>query len=428
MLKFIKTKLEKNKGFLKDNLILFLGLFTLNVLGYFFHFYAGRKLGPADYGVLGSLLSLMYLIVMPLSSLQTIISKFVAEFKAKNEYGKISFLISKSLKKAFFYGIIGTLIFCLLSPLIASFLKINKLAPLIILSFFIILGVLLLIIRGLLQGLQKFKLLSLNSVIEGVGKFGVGVLLISLGFGVNGAAIGLVMAYVAALIMVSFFIFKFSKREKERFDTKKIYKYALPILIMLISLTLFYSIDVIFVKHFFDSINAGYYTALALLGKIILFGSLSVSMVMFPKVSESHTLDKEHKTILYKSLLLILFFGGIITLFYFIFPVFTIRSLFGEAYLGVANILGLFGVYMTLFSLIYVLAFYYASINKIKFIYLLALFNILEGFIIWFFHSSLMQVVILLIILMTILFICLFLPILLQKNVQKNFNYNTSIQ
>ena len=86
MFKIIKNKIKDNKEFLKDNFILFSGLFILNILGYFFHFYAGRKLGPEDYGIFGSLLSLIYIILMPLNSLQTIISKFVSNFKVKNDY------------------------------------------------------------------------------------------------------------------------------------------------------------------------------------------------------------------------------------------------------------------------------------------------------------------------------------------------------
>ena len=423
MFKIIKNKIKDNKEFLKDNFILFSGLFILNVLGYFFHFYAGRKLGPEDYGIFGSLLSLIYIILMPLNSLQTIISKFVSNFKVKNDYEKISYLVSNSLKKLVIYGVIITIIFLLLSPIIASFLKVSNIISLIILSSFIILGIVVLVIRGALQGLQKFKILGLSYIMEGVGKFIGGFLLIYIGFGVNGAIGGLVISYIVALILVSIYIFKFLKIKKEKFDSKEIYKYSLPVFIMLISLTLFYSIDVLLVKHFFDSDMAGYYAALALLGKIIFFGSLSVSMVMFPKVSESHILNKDHKNILYKSLLLILSFGGLISLFYFIFSKFTVNLLFGADYLEITNLLGLFGIVMTIFSLIYVLAFYYASINKTKFIYLLVLFNLLEAILIWFFHNSLMQIIIILLILFGILFLIMILGV--KGNAKLDINYSS---
>ena len=41
---------------------------------------------------------------------------------------------------------------------------------------------------------------------------------------------------------------------------------SLPVLLMLISLTGFYTLDVILVKIFFDPIDAGYYAAVSLFG------------------------------------------------------------------------------------------------------------------------------------------------------------------
>ena len=50
--------------------------------------------------------------------------------------------------------------------------------------------------RGTLQGLQRFKGLSLNLVIEGTVKLFGGIILVLLGFGVYGAIISIVLAYV----------------------------------------------------------------------------------------------------------------------------------------------------------------------------------------------------------------------------------------
>ena len=50
-----------DKALIKDNFVLFLATFVLNVLAYVFHIFVGRFLGPGDYGIFGSLLSLIYL-------------------------------------------------------------------------------------------------------------------------------------------------------------------------------------------------------------------------------------------------------------------------------------------------------------------------------------------------------------------------------
>lgn len=421
----LKDHIIRNKNFLKDNFMLFIGVFLLNVLGYFFHFYVGRKLGPSDYGVFGSLLSLIYIIAMPLNAIQTSITKFVSSFKVKNEHEKISYLLVQSLKKITIIGIGIFILFLALSPFIAKFLKINSLTPLFVLSIFLFFSLLIPIVRGVLQGLQRFKLLSVSYILEGVFKLGTGVLLIIAGFGVSGAIGGFSLSYLFAFIFTFYFLIKYLKGKKEKFNSKEIYKYSFPVLIILLSLTGIYTIDLILVKHFLDSISAGYYAALSLLGKVMFFGTLSISMVMFSKSSESFLTDKNHKKILYKSLILVSLFSLGVTLFYFLFPVFTINLLFGAEYYAISGLLGWFGVFMGIFSLVYVIAFYNASINRISFVYILLAFNLIEAVLITLFHENLSQIVFILLGLVSILFISL---LFYTFNNEKFINSNTRIQ
>nr|MBI4156740.1 oligosaccharide flippase family protein [Candidatus Woesearchaeota archaeon] len=421
-MKKIASYIFNDKRLLKDNAILFIATFLMNVLAYVFHIYVGRFLGPEDYGIFGSLLSLIYIMIIPFTTIQTGIAKFVSEFKAKNEYGKISFLFSRSLKKMLVYGIIFVAVFLLISPLIAKFLKIDDVKPVMLLAPFFFFALLLHVTRGVLQGLQDFKKLGINIVSEGIIKLIVGIILLYVGFRVNGAIFAFVISYTIPFFVFLYIMRNYFKEKKEQFNTKLIYNYSLPVLLLLISLTAFYTFDVLLVKHFFNNIDAGHYAALALLGKVVLFGSISVPMVMFPKVSESYVKNQDHKHLLYKSSLFVLIFGSFVTLFYFLFSNFAIRILFGERYLDIANLLGWFGIAMTIFSLIYVISFYKISIKKTKFLYLLGVFNVLEIILIYLFHDSLLQIIQILIGLMMLLFI-----LLLPTYKNETFNSNPSI-
>ena len=422
----LKDHLEKNKEFLKDNFVLFIGIFILNFLGYLFHFYVGRKLGPEDYGVFGSLLSLIYIIAMPLSAIQTTITNFAANFKARGELGKISYLLKRSLEKFFIIGIITFVLFLIAIPFISKFLKIDSYTPLVILAFFLILSLFIPIIRGVLQGLQEFKLLGWSYIFEGIAKLVTGVGLIALGFGVSGAIGGFTLSYLFAILITIYFIRKYFRKDKVKFKSNNIYKYSLPVLIMLIFLTGIYTIDILLIKHFFDETNSGYYAALSLLGKIIFFGTLSISMVMFSKVSENFAKNKEDIKLLYKSLLLVAIMGFSITGFYFLFPKFTISMLFGSQYFAMSGLLGLYALFITIFSLVYIIGFYNISANRNKFIYLLAIFNILEAGLITLYHESLLQVVIILLALVIVLFISLMIYTIIKN--EKGNNINSSVQ
>ncbi len=414
MIKKLFNKIRRDP-FLRDNAILFISLSLLNLLGYLFHFYIGRALGPKDYSVVGALLSIMYIILVPLNTIQTGITSFVSRFKAKGELDKIVYLFKRSLKKMFFYAIVVSIGFIVVSPLVAKFLNIDELMPLFILSLFMFFALLLPINRGLLQGLQRFKGLGFNYILEGITKVGAAFIFIPLGFGVNGAIGSFVLSFFVPFILAFLILKRWLKGRGEKFDTKEIYHFSWPVLVMLLGMTLFYTLDVILVKHFFDSLSAGYYAAASLLTKILFFGTLSISVVLFPKVTELHTKEKPSKKILIKSVGLVLLFCVPVTLFYFLFPEFVINLLFGKAYFAAAPLLGIFALAMTLFSVNYLMSFYAVAIGKRKFIWWVFLLALLMVLGIWFIHSALLHIIMILLVLNILLFLIL-LTLILQKN------------
>ncbi|MAF51007.1 MAG: hypothetical protein CMH64_02850 [Nanoarchaeota archaeon] len=402
--RFLHSLLEKNKTLIKDNLILFSAIAFTNLFNYVYRFYVGRSLGPADFGVFEVLISIIYIIVIPLMAIQTSLSKFVAEFKVKEEKEKLAYLFSKSIKHMGLVGFFIGIVFLAISPLLSNFLNISRIGPFVIIGIFMIFNFLVPVFRGFLQGLQSFKLLGLSFILEGMTKIVVGIPLIYLGFRLNGAVLGFILGFVFPLLIIFYFINKLFVKVKEKFDTSKIYKYSFPVLLMLISLTAFYTLDVILVKKFFNPVDAGYYAALSLFGKIIFFSSMSISMVMFPKVSELASQNKNTKSLLFKSLIIAFGIGVVGSLFYFFIPKFIINLIFGQEYLVISNLLGLFGIVMLIYSLSYVLSFYNIALHRTNFLYLLGFFNLLEIVLISLFHDSIVQIVGILIIVMLLLF------------------------
>ncbi|MBI2507700.1 oligosaccharide flippase family protein [Candidatus Woesearchaeota archaeon] len=397
--------MNKNKRLIKENLILFLAITFANLLNYLFHFYVGRILGPEEYGVFGVLLSIVYLLVMPLMAVQTIFSKYVAELKVDSNEKKISYLFYRSFRKILFVGIIFSIIFLMISPFLSHFLKIGSVTPLIILGISITFIFLIPLLRGFIQGLQNFPLLGATFISEGLTKVILGVPLVLLGFGITGAIGAFAISFFLPFIILSYFLRKMLTRDREKFDTSKIYGYSFLVIIMLVSLTGFYTTDLILVKLFLDPIEAGYYAALSLFGKIIFFASMSISMVMFPKLSELNLQKKDTRTLLLKSVLIAVVLGGIISLFYFLIPTFIIGLLFGGGYLLISNLLWIFGIMMTIYSIVYLLSYYNMALHRESFLYLLFSFNLLQTILIILFHKTITQVVVSLIIVMSLLFL-----------------------
>ena len=210
-----------------------------------------------------------------------------------------------------------------------------------------------------------------------------GITLIFFGFKLNGAVGAIVFALISAFLISVYQLRDIIKHKIKKFNSNVIYRYTIPVLIALMMLTAFYSLDLLLVKHFFVDERAGYYAAVSLLGKVVFFGSMPITQVMFPKVNELYHRKKKSKNILYKSGLMVLAFSLPIIAIYFLFSRSIIKLLYGELYLEASNLLGWFAVIMTLFSLIYLISFYNLSINKKNFLYILGLFNILEIILIY---------------------------------------------
>nr|MQY69372.1 oligosaccharide flippase family protein [Bacillota bacterium] len=182
--------------------IMFSATIVANLLAYLFHVYMGRSLGAAGYGILGSLLAAFYVLFILLRAISTVVTKFVSEFKARGEYGKVASLLFSAMRKLSRYAILIFIGLSLSSWLIADFLRIPSPLPVILMSLLLAFAVILSIPRGVLRGLQNFGQLGLNISLEALIRLLLGVLLVSVGLGVNGAILAYGLAYLAATFLI----------------------------------------------------------------------------------------------------------------------------------------------------------------------------------------------------------------------------------
>jgi O-antigen/teichoic acid export membrane protein len=414
LLKNLKKKVLASK-LLKDNLTLLIGTTILNILGFLFHFYVARKLGPEAYGVLGAILAILYIITIVLNTVQTSLTKFFSNLHTLGSYAKLRGLFTRSNKRLAVYGVILTLVFVAISPLLASFLNMSV-TPILILSILIVFSLTLPIVRALLQGTQKFKNLSLNLVIEGIVKFSFVVIFIAIGWGLNGAVFAMVCSYIIAYVFGLFQTRKYIKKPHEEINKSLIYRDTWPVFLTLLLITSLYSLDTLLVKHFFLDLEAGYYASISLIGKILFFGTLSISQVMFPKLVEHTSQNKLPKKVFFNSLFLI---GSIIfasLIIFFLIPKFIVGIAFGSEFLPAAYLIGPFGVFMALIALTFLTCLYFISLNKTKFLWILVIANILEVVLIYLFHNSLLQVLTIVITIIFIVFVILLTQVIFKKN------------
>lgn len=370
-------------------------IFTGSFFNYLFNMVMGRMLGPSDYGIIAALLSIVYVLSVFSSSVQVICSKYTSIYKAEKQEEKIAGLFQGMSKKMFWLSTGLFLVIFLCSPLIAQFLNIPSINTVRIFSLLFLITFLAPVNRGILQGLQKFFYFAFSFPLESGMKLLLGVLLVLLGFGVNGAAIAPFLGVSLAYLMVFIPLFKMFKNKKVDFNLpwRKMIAYTRPVFLTTLGLSGFLIFDVFLVKHYFSPYEAGLYAALSLMGRIIFFISGPVNQIMFPLVAEAYQKKENYHSLLLDAFFLVSFLSAGVLLFYYLFPVFSIKILFGPQYLSIEPYLIFFGFTMFMYSVANVLVYYFLAIHRTM-IYLIPLFfNFLLIILIVIFHQSIWQVV-----------------------------------
>jgi len=407
-------KILKNPLF-SGSLIFFIGTMISNFGNYLYHLLMGRMLGPKDYGALTSLISLAYLLSVVSATFLTTVVKFVTKYKAKNQFSRIFNLFWGLVKIFGLGGVFLIIVFFILKEKIAGFLNLQDSLPVLILAFWMSLSLLSFINDGILRGFLKFGFLSLNSVLATILKLTLAVFLVKIGFGVKGS-LGAIFLGSLLPYFLSFYPLRFlwNYKNGEKTEWREFFVFSAPVMLATLSLTSLYSSDVILVKHFFSSFEAGLYSAISVLGKIVFFASGVVPAVMFPLVSEKFENGGKYHHFLNQSFLIVGGVSFLITIIYFLFPSLMVKILYGDSYLQAAGYLGIFAVFISFYSLSNLLVNFFLSIGKIKVAVICLFAAFLQIILISLFHHSLLEVIKISLIISVLLFLSLM--IFLKQN------------
>ncbi len=397
-------------------------LFVVNVfaafVNYLFHVVLGRMLGPAEYGAFASLLAFFYVLSAPTLTIQTTLANFVSKFNFLKKFDEVGCLLSRATKKFLVYFSAAFVLIALFSGTISDFLHISSPLPVILLGLLVLFYSLLFVPLGFLQGLQRFVEFSATSLLMSVLKLLLAVLFVWLGFAVSGALFGFALAALIALFLGLFFLRGFFGGKKVLVGKKAIYAYSFPVLAAFFCLMVLIHVDVVLVKHFFSSVDAGNYAVASVLAKVIYFMALSLAIVFFPMAAEEANPRKVF-SLLKKGLIYVFAFSSLVAFVYWFFPYFVVLLFFGLPYVNSAGLIGLFGLAMTFFALTNVLVYYSLALNKKRFLFPLIFFTFSEPVLILFFHASLVQVLHIMVSVNALLFFSLLINMLLGVNKKK---------
>lgn len=388
--------------------LLFTMLMANNLCNYLFHALASRSLGPAEYGALVSMLALLTVLGIPSQALQTVMARRVSVAEAagrpsqavlKTSTPQTGALARQLLLRVLLAGAMLGLVLILVRRPLADFFRLSSAWPLVAVGLTIVVMLATPVLRGVLQGLQRFGQLGANLLADGLGRLLFGGLLLALGAGAAGAvsasAAGCALALVlAAAALRPLFAAPAGGKAGQPPVFADAYAELLPVTAVFGAFLLLSTLDVLAVKHFFPPESAGYYSATSMVGKAFLFLPLAVANVLFPKVSARRAQSRPAFPLLRHSLIITgLALLACAALAWWLAP-WVVWTLFGRAFvqpLTLTLVRG-FGLAFTPLALVYLLIQYHLAAENRRFLWLLAadLPVLLAGLIL--FHADLPQV------------------------------------
>lgn len=385
--------------------MMIIGSNTINLINYIYHFVLGKLLGPVNYGELVALISVIGLLGIIPGSLSLVIIKYISSAKNKEEKA----VLINWLKDISFKVSLGLFIFIvIISPLIVSFLHITQISYIFLVAIISFFAIPSQVNKSILQGLLKFTEMIISILIENLTKLGLAVLLVYMGFTIGGVMVSLTIAVIVGWYISKTYLNNL-QREKNYalLDMRPMILFTLPVMVQSFAVTSLISSDLILVKHFFSPYDAGIYSAISTLGKIIFFGAGPISSVMFPIVAGRQSRGEDHKKVFLYSFFATLIFALVLLFIYWLFPAVVISALYSSSYLQAKNLLIWFGIFVSLFTACSLLINYSLSLGKTRIVIFPLFAAVAQIIIISVYHQSLFSVIIASIVVMTLLLVSL---------------------
>ena len=390
---------------LSGSIVMLCGSVLVASINFGFNVSMARLLGPALFAQVAAMVTLLMLLSSVSLSFQMVCAKFVA--RNTTTRGKLT-VFHDLRRTAWIVGFAIALGLTMARKPIAEYLRMPDAWLLVAfalgMAFYTPLGVK----RGNMQGLCAFGALSRNYILEATSKLVIAVLLVELGYGVMGAVGAISASIIAAMLIAGPKVPTFDDESAEVIPAS--FREGMQAIVFFIGQVIINNIDIILVKHFFTAELAGLYAAVALVGRVLYFAAWSIVSAMFPISAAARGEDNRH--VLYLPLLIVLLMSIAFIAVLALFPGFIIHLVLGEGFRSAEPLLSLYAAATGLYALAVVLMTYEMSRKIANTGWLQLLVSGALVFLIYTFHSSLRQVIVVQIALMALMLLLVSLPFL----------------
>lgn len=387
----IPTKLSPEQLFMVTILLVNGGNYLYNLL-------LGRILGPAAFSDAAILITFLLILSFVGMTFQIVSAKYAVLFSEE----KLVLFTNMITKYALLSGIAIGMAIVLFYQELQGLFHTKTASMFMIFGFGIPFYFMMSINRGLYQGKNLMKKLALTYQTEMASRLVLTITAVLLLPAVPPSiivAFGILFSFVFGLfpfqknIGLSLQFTNVQEGQDTLLDKKAIITFFLLTAFYEFTQIIINNSDIILVKHYFDSEQAGLYASLALIGRVVYFVAWMFVMLLLPKVIQLKKDGQETKPILMKYVAYITVLSSFIVLVTFVFPETVVHLMFGKAYLSIAYLLWKYALATSVFAIANIFAYYFLSINQYIPVVVSAVIGLTQIVLIVLFHDSLQRVV-----------------------------------
>ncbi len=383
--------------FARHGLLVFASSTLVNFSSYAFNFALSRWLGVTGYGLLASVVAGLVVASIPGAIFTTVIVKHSAELHAVEDEGRLAALAGTTLRFATIVGACAIAVVVLVHRQIAEYLKIGDTRIILLTGAILGASLVVTMLRGLLQGTQKFRRFAVSSIIEGGLRGVLGIAFVLLGFGVIGAIAGWLTAEAIALAYIFWALPQLRTRSihhgSVNLDWRRIAYSSGAVGISAIAMTTLGFSDMILVRHFFNARAAGLYGALSLCGRVFTFGLSFLPTIMLPKATARAARGQSAFPILIAAGAVSATLAFVVIGFLALSPRLALDILVGPAYRNAAPLVMPYCIAATFLTLTSLVITYKTALHRFDFLAPILVVAVSEIVLIHLFHHSIRDVV-----------------------------------
>ena len=352
-----------------------------NVLGFGYQLVMARLLTAEQYAILIALFGVLILESISSQVIQSATARLAAQYRARGEEAAMHQFVRRwSVRVVIAMAGLALAVIALAGP-ISGGLALPAVSVTVLGVSLFFAGTLTFAL-GLLQGLARFGWMGSVLIVQAGSRLVLGVALVLLGFGVNGAFAGAAAAIAVGVLVAAVPLAPLLRAARRATAIVELggaetrfFAFAAVVLLAYAALT---NIDAVLAPAVLTPAEAGTYAGAVTVGKIVLFAPIAVGFLLLERTARAHARGEPTERPLFLALGLVLATSGLAALAYIVAPAFFVNLIVGSQYPATVAVAPIYGIAALSNALLNLWISYFVGRGEMRVGFLLALAVVVE--------------------------------------------------